>query len=175
VRGGADGEEVGGLAPIVRWRFGTGTCRGESEIQEIEIMANKDLDRLLREAIERAKDESSQRECSLDGDVRKDVAKGPVAREECEMLPKCGFFKKYQAVKDLACRGFIRMYCRGPKMEECVRKQYRVKHGVPPSDDMMPSGQTIVLRYNVPDWTTVSQTDGYSWESMPTQPKDPTK
>lgn len=64
--------------------------------------------------------------------------------QECELLTTCGFFKKYQATKDLACKGFIAQYCRGPKMDQCKRKEYRAKNGVPPADDMMPSGQMIV-------------------------------
>jgi hypothetical protein len=62
---------------------------------------------------------------------------------ECDLLEKCGFFKKYQPTRDLACRGFIQQYCRGPKMNECKRKQYRRNHGISPSDDMMPNGQTM--------------------------------
>jgi hypothetical protein len=66
--------------------------------------------------------------------------------QECELLDKCGFFKKYQPTKDLACKGFIQQYCRGPKMTECKRKEHRQKHGIPPSDDMMPNGDTMVTR-----------------------------
>lgn len=62
---------------------------------------------------------------------------------ECELLDKCGFFKKYQAAKDLVCKGFIAQYCQGAKMNECERKKYRQAHGTPPSDDMMPSGHMI--------------------------------
>ena len=58
----------------------------------------------------------------------------------CELLEKCGFFRKFQAKNDTACRGFIRMYCTGPHMDECRRKEYRKQHGAPPSDDMMPNG-----------------------------------
>ncbi|MEW5948151.1 MAG: hypothetical protein AB1711_01915 [Thermodesulfobacteriota bacterium] len=61
----------------------------------------------------------------------------------CELLEKCGFFKKYQGAKDLACRGFINQYCNGPKMNECKRKEYRKKHGTPPPDDMLPNGLTM--------------------------------
>ena len=64
--------------------------------------------------------------------------------DECELLEKCGFFKKYGTTKELACKGFILQYCRGPKMDQCKRKEYRLKHGVPPSDDMLPSGLMIV-------------------------------
>ncbi len=65
---------------------------------------------------------------------------------ECELLEKCGFFKKYQSTKDLACKGFISSYCRGLKMNECKRKEYRQKNGTPPVDEMMPSGQMIAIR-----------------------------
>jgi hypothetical protein len=63
--------------------------------------------------------------------------------QECELLSKCGFFKKYQAIKSAACKGFILQFCRGPKMDQCKRKEYREMHGVPPSDDMLPNGCTI--------------------------------
>lgn len=62
---------------------------------------------------------------------------------DCQYLSTCGFFKKYQSTKDLACRGFISLYCKGEKMKECKRLEYRNMHGTPPSDDMMPNGQLI--------------------------------
>ena len=61
----------------------------------------------------------------------------------CELLEKCGFFKKYQNSIDLACRGFIRLYCKGERMIECKRMEYRSQHGTPPTDDMLPSGQIM--------------------------------
>lgn len=63
--------------------------------------------------------------------------------QECELLATCGFFKKYQTTKDLACKGFISQYCKGPKMDQCKRKEYRKVHGQAPSDDMMPTGLMI--------------------------------
>ena len=71
-------------------------------------------------------------------------------KQECEILGKCGFFKKYHDIKNLACRGFIRMYCRGPKMDECKRKQYLAEHGHPPDDDMLPSGDPILISKSQP-------------------------
>ncbi|HBF88699.1 MAG TPA: hypothetical protein DDX39_08665 [Bacteroidales bacterium] len=62
---------------------------------------------------------------------------------ECNLLATCGFFKKYQSSKELVCKGFISMYCKGGKQSECKRMEYRKKNGVPPVDDMMPSGQFI--------------------------------
>ena len=58
----------------------------------------------------------------------------------CELLDSCGFFKKYQATHDLACKAYIQQYCKGPKMDQCKRKEYRDQHGKPPPDDMMPTG-----------------------------------
>jgi len=62
---------------------------------------------------------------------------------QCELLEKCGFFRKYESSKELACKGFINQYCKGPKQSECKRLEFRQKNGVPPVDDMMPSGQLI--------------------------------
>lgn len=62
---------------------------------------------------------------------------------DCELLEKCGFFRKHQESQDMACRSFIRSFCKGPKKSECERKKFREVNGVPPDDDMMPSGQMI--------------------------------
>lgn len=66
---------------------------------------------------------------------------------ECERLETCGFFHKYETSLDLACRGFIKSYCKGAKLDECARKHYRKEHGGPPEDDMMPSGQVLPKDY----------------------------
>jgi hypothetical protein len=66
--------------------------------------------------------------------------------EECELLEKCGFFKKFQNINELACRGFINRYCKGSDMNRCKRKEYRQKYGAPPTDDMMPNGLTYIWK-----------------------------
>lgn len=63
--------------------------------------------------------------------------------KECELLTTCGFFKKHCEANQLACQGFINQYCKGDKMEQCKRKQYRREHGVAPTDNMLPSGQIM--------------------------------
>jgi hypothetical protein len=68
-----------------------------------------------------------------------------VMANECKLLGTCGFFRKFNESKNLACKGFILMYCKGDKMDECKRLEYRELHGIPPSDDMMPSGQKCVI------------------------------
>ena len=64
---------------------------------------------------------------------------------QCELLEKCGFFLKYQKSRELECRGFINQYCIGPKQNDCKRKQYRYENGVPPCDELMPTGQMLRL------------------------------
>lgn len=66
---------------------------------------------------------------------------------DCELLETCGFFQRYRDTLNLACRGFIKTYCTGEKMEECKRKEFRFKNGMPPEDDMMPSGQMMPKEY----------------------------
>jgi len=37
--------------------------------------------------------------------------------QEFELLFTCGFFAKYQATRDLSCKGFINTFCRGALMD----------------------------------------------------------
>lgn len=60
--------------------------------------------------------------------------------KECELLTKCGFFKKHMDSHEAACKGLISLYCKGPKQDQCKRKEYRSRHGVPPTDNMLPVG-----------------------------------
>ena len=39
-----------------------------------------------------------------------------------------------------ACAGLVTKYCKGPDQDKCKRKEYRMKHGAPPADDMLPVG-----------------------------------
>lgn len=60
--------------------------------------------------------------------------------EACELLDKCGFFKKYSVGNQLACRGFVNRYCKGELKNQCKRMEYRITHGTPPPDNMLPTG-----------------------------------
>jgi len=62
---------------------------------------------------------------------------------DCEHIVGCGFFKKYQSTKDMACQGFILLYCKGTKKEVCKRREHRQKTGTPPPDNMSPSGVVL--------------------------------
>ncbi|KIX13738.1 hypothetical protein [Dethiosulfatarculus sandiegensis] len=61
----------------------------------------------------------------------------------CDLLDKCGFFQKHAKSHQAACQGLVTLYCKGPKQNECKRKEYRKKHGQPPPDDMLPGGAML--------------------------------
>jgi hypothetical protein len=62
---------------------------------------------------------------------------------KCDLLDRCGFFKKYGPTEELACKWFIHEYCQGRRMKDCRRKLYLLKRGELPSDDMLPTGRTV--------------------------------
>lgn len=63
--------------------------------------------------------------------------------QECPNLRGCGFVKKYGEAKSLAVKGFVTLYCKGSKQNECKRKLFKETTGTAPSDDMLPNGGTI--------------------------------
>ena len=63
--------------------------------------------------------------------------------ETCEMLHCCGFFKKYENLNHIDCRGFINSYCKGNKRDLCARLDFFYKYDKLPPDDMTPSGKMI--------------------------------
>jgi len=62
---------------------------------------------------------------------------------DCPNLAGCGFIQKWGEQKNLACRGFISSYCKGPKQDECKRKEFKARHQRAPDDNMMPNGMTV--------------------------------
>ena len=64
---------------------------------------------------------------------------------ECQLLPTCGFFKKYVTSSRIVCQELIHRYCKGRDTDQCKRLEYRKAYGNPPDDDMMPSG--MVMKY----------------------------
>jgi len=74
---------------------------------------------------------------------------------ECEKLNKCSFVQCCDAYsKSTAARGFINMYCRGSRMDACVRKKLSTKFGreiVP--KNMMPNGSPLPQTSSA-DWDT---------------------
>jgi hypothetical protein len=46
---------------------------------------------------------------------------------DCPNLEKCGFVKKYGESKALSVKGFVTIYCKNEKQNECKRKEYKQK------------------------------------------------
>lgn len=62
----------------------------------------------------------------------------------CQFLEGCAFFLKYKERLGGAYDGFVSRYCKGPKLEECKRRQFRLEKGAPPAEDMLPNGAIFV-------------------------------
>lgn len=61
--------------------------------------------------------------------------------KKCRKFKNCGFIKKYK--KDNAYEYLILKYCKGDKQKECKRKEFNIKNGYSPSDEMLPNGKFI--------------------------------
>lgn len=68
---------------------------------------------------------------------------------QCDLIQTCGFFGKYGATLNLACKTFVNLYCRGPAMDDCERRKYRIANGAPPDDDMMPNGEPVPAGHRI--------------------------
>lgn len=64
--------------------------------------------------------------------------------EKCEMLEKCGFFLNFRGNTEVVKNGWIRIYCSKRKTSEyCVRKKIKKETGMPPADNMSPTGNFL--------------------------------
>ncbi|MBN1502993.1 hypothetical protein JW930_05605 [Candidatus Woesearchaeota archaeon] len=67
---------------------------------------------------------------------------------DCENLATCAFFKEYETdeAKKQALQGFVDMYCKGDKQNECVRKKVSKALGGPQNVpvNMKPDGKPIL-------------------------------
>lgn len=64
--------------------------------------------------------------------------------EYCELLEKCGFFRKFNESSEVVTEGWIKNFCENQeKSEKCERKKFRKSHGKPPADNMTPTGKII--------------------------------
>ena len=64
---------------------------------------------------------------------------------DCEILPICGFFQKYNTPDNTSYERFITRYCKGPDKNKCKRLEYRNAYGQPPADEMLPSGLMLKI------------------------------
>ena len=64
--------------------------------------------------------------------------------DECQNLERCNFFKMFESdeSKQLALKGFVFMFCRGRKQDQCIRKKISQILGGPQfvPANMLPNG-----------------------------------
>ena len=62
---------------------------------------------------------------------------------DCDAIDRCGYFKTYGGLGPGMHQDFVSEYCHGQKMATCSRKKYRLEHGKPPVDHMLPDGSML--------------------------------
>lgn len=62
---------------------------------------------------------------------------------ECSRLVTCPFFQKYKHLEEAEVNRLKRLFCKGPYMDQCVRKLYKELHGVDPPVQMCPEGKVM--------------------------------
>jgi hypothetical protein len=66
---------------------------------------------------------------------------------QCELLERCGFFRAFKGNSEVVTNGWIKMFCENvDKSEYCERKKTRTRTGVPPEDNVAPTGNVIGVR-----------------------------
>lgn len=58
----------------------------------------------------------------------------------CPVSEDCKFKKKYESDKNIQCKGFIRIYCRGGRHSDCFVRHYLRANGDWPEYTFMPNG-----------------------------------
>ena len=62
---------------------------------------------------------------------------------ECSRLTGCPFFQKFKNLDAEEVHRLKELFCKGPYMDQCVRKLYKELHGVDAIDDMSPEGKIL--------------------------------
>ena len=70
---------------------------------------------------------------------------------ECPRLLGCEFFQKYQDLEEAEIDRLKSLYCKGPYVDQCVRKMYKDLHAHIPNDNITPEGK--ILSLDTPDGT----------------------
>lgn len=77
------------------------------------------------------------------GLLSKTINKGSEMSRECSKLLSCPFFQKYKNLDKAEVVRLRSLFCKGPYMDQCVRKLYRELHGAEPDDRMNPEGKSM--------------------------------
>lgn len=62
---------------------------------------------------------------------------------ECSRLLGCSFFQKYKQLSSQEVERLKSLFCKGPYMDQCVRKMYKELHGSDAPAQMSPEGKVL--------------------------------
>lgn len=62
---------------------------------------------------------------------------------ECSRLMGCPFFQKFKDLDGEEVERLKSLFCKGPYMDQCVRKLYKELHGTDAIDLMSPEGKLL--------------------------------
>ena len=62
---------------------------------------------------------------------------------ECSRLLSCPFFQKYKELGNQEVGRLKALFCKGPYMDQCVRKMYKELHGADAPTQMSPEGKIL--------------------------------
>ena len=75
---------------------------------------------------------------------------------ECSRLIGCPFFQKFSHLDAEEIYRLKRLFCKGPYMDQCMRKLYKELHGVDAVVDMSPEGKILAFDAFQEDSETVA-------------------
>lgn len=64
---------------------------------------------------------------------------------ECTRLLGCEFFQIFNEIDTDEIERLKELYCKGPYVDQCVRKMYKELHGSNPADHITPEGRPLTL------------------------------
>lgn len=64
--------------------------------------------------------------------------------DKCELLETCGFFLNFKSHTEVIKQRWIKLYCENlDTSDACERKKIRNQTGLPPEDNMAPTGKLM--------------------------------
>ena len=79
---------------------------------------------------------------------------------ECSRLIGCPFFQKFNNLDAEEIYRLKRLFCKGPYMDQCMRKLYKELHGVDAVADMSPEGKILTCGAPEEDTERIAYEEG---------------
>lgn len=61
--------------------------------------------------------------------------------QECGLFQECNFLKKIRGKEKFLYEDIVKLYCQGPGLDTCERKNFYEKYGEQPLDNLLPNGK----------------------------------